>query len=44
MNVARVLKLDDEGSVGGERVGVDGVGEETLWEPVLREEIVDVRR
>lgn len=42
VDVAGPVEVDGEGSVGGERVGFDGVGDEASWEAELEEEVVDV--
>lgn len=44
LDVAGALKLDLEDTIFGECVGLDVVGDDTLWEVVFREKIVDVRR
>ena len=41
VDVAGGGELNDEVAVGGEGVGLDGVGEEPAGEAVLREEVVD---
>lgn len=41
VDVARGVELDDEIAVGGEGVGLDGVGEEATWQAVEWEEVVD---
>lgn len=42
MDVAGGIELDCEEAIGGDGVGDCVVGDETLWETVFREKVVDV--